>query len=231
MTERDKSVSKRWYDDACGAALGMEFVGERWSLLLMRELLLGPRRFNELRAGLPGISANVLTQRLAGLERVGILLRRRLPSPANVQVYELTAWGYESEEVVLALARWALRSPSHDPTLPFSPVSLILSLRMLLVPERADGLHATIGFRLGEEVYGGRLEDRALRVWRGEPDRPDAVFAGQPSHFLPVFYGGMPLAQAEAAGMLQVEGDRAVAARFSTLFALPDKVAADGAPA
>jgi DNA-binding HxlR family transcriptional regulator len=225
------STAKRWYDDACGAALGMDYVGERWALLLMRELLLGPRRFGELRAGLPGISANVLTQRLAGLEEAGIVQRRRLPAPANIQVYELTEWGYEAEPVVLALARWALRSPAHDPRLPFSPVSLMLSLRMLLVPERAGGMRATIAFHLGEERYGGRLEDGALRVWRGDPADPDATLAGTPSGFLPVVYGGMPLDRGEAAGLLRVGGDREVARRFTGLFKLPEKVAAKGAPA
>jgi DNA-binding HxlR family transcriptional regulator len=231
ITTVESAGSKRWYDDACGAALGMEFVGERWALLLMRELLLGPRRFSELRNGLVGISANVLTQRLAGLEAAGIVRRYRLPPPAKVQVYELTDWGYESEEVVLALARWALRSPRHDPRLPFSPVSLMLSLRMLIVPARAGDMAATIGFRLGEEHYAGRLGRGALKVWRGTAPDADATFIGPPSHFLPVIYGGMPLDQAERAGLLQVEGDRAIAARFSTLFRLPDKVATRDAPA
>ena len=87
------NAQKRWYDDACGTALAMELVGERWSLLIVRELMFGPRRFGEIRAGLPGISANVLTQRLAGMEQVGMLVRRQLPSPASVQVYELTGVG------------------------------------------------------------------------------------------------------------------------------------------
>src|ERR1700749_1921047 len=92
-----RTTDKRWwYDDACGTALAMELVGERWSMLIVRELMYGPRRFSELRAGLPGISANTLTQRLATLQKAGILGRHTLPSPASVQVYELTPWGYES---------------------------------------------------------------------------------------------------------------------------------------
>jgi DNA-binding HxlR family transcriptional regulator len=214
----------RWYDDACGAALGMELVGERWSLLVVRELLLGPRRFGELRSGLPGISANILTQRLAGLEAVGIVRRERLPPPANVQVYALTPWGYESEEVVLGLARWALRSPRHDHRLPFSPVSLMLSLRMLLLAERAGDHRANIAFHLGEERYWARLADGELRVGRGEASDVEATVIGPPSSFLPVAFGGMPLPAAESAGLLTVEGDRSAAERFFTLFALPPKV-------
>lgn len=220
-------AEKRWYDDACGAALGMEIVGERWALLILRELLLGPRRFGELRAGLPGLSANVLTQRLASLERSGVLRRYKLPSPANVQVYELTAWGQESEPVILALARWALRSPTHDPTLPFSPVSLLLSLRMLLVPGRAGDWRASVGIRTGDETFVAQLDAGVLEVARGPLEAAEAVLSGTTSAFLPVLYGGMPLAAAEKAGKLGVDGNRMVAERFVTLFALPDKVAVE----
>ncbi|KQM30486.1 winged helix-turn-helix transcriptional regulator [Sphingomonas sp. Leaf10] len=218
--EKVTKADKRRYDDACGAALGMEYVGERWALLLMRELLLGPRRFGELRAGLPGISANVLTQRLSGLEAAGIVHRHRLPPPANVQVYELTRWGYESEPVVLALAKWALRSPTHDPSLPFSAVSLMLSLKMLLLPERAGGWQARVAFRFGEDAYVATLADGALHVRRGAGD-VEATLSGAPSAFLPVVYGGRPLAMVEA---ITVEGNRAIAERFTTLFRLPPKV-------
>src|SRR6266700_3249745 len=92
----EEGLRKRWYDDACGTALALELVGERWALLIVRELMFGPRRFSQLRASLNGISANVLTQRLEGLEVAGIVIRRKLPPPADdVQVYELTPWGYE----------------------------------------------------------------------------------------------------------------------------------------
>ena len=219
--EKVTKADKRRYDDACGAALGMEYVGERWALLLMRELLLGPRRFGELRAGLPGISANVLTQRLSGLEAAGIVHRHRLPPPANVQVYELTRWGYESEPVVLALAKWALRSPTHDPRLPFSAVSLMLSLKMLLVVERAGDWQASVAFRFGDDAYVATLAGGALHVRRGAGAAVDATLSGTPSAFLPVVYGAKPLAMAEA---ITIEGNRAIAERFTTLFRLPPKV-------
>jgi DNA-binding HxlR family transcriptional regulator len=211
----------RRYDDACGAALGMDHVGERWALLLMRELLLGPRRFGELREGLPGISANVLTQRLAGLEAAGIVRRERLPSPANVQVYALTPWGYESEPVVLALARWALRSPMHDPSMPFSAVSLMLSLKMLLVPERAGDMVATVAFDLCGDHYVAELAGAALQVRRGFSARVDATLSGSARAFMPVVYGAMPLTAAHG---IEVVGNREVAERFTGLFRLPDKV-------
>lgn len=219
--EKVTKQEKRRYDDACGAALGMEYVGERWALLLIRELLLGPRRFGEIRGGLPGISANVLTQRLGGLEAAGIVERRRLPSPANAQVYALTPWGQEAEPVVLALAKWALRSPTHDPSLPFSAVSLMLSLKMLLVAERAGDWRATVAFRFDDDAYVAVLADGALTVRRGEGGDADATLSGRPSAFLPVVYGAMPLAMADA---ITVAGNRAIAERFTTLFRLPPKV-------
>jgi DNA-binding HxlR family transcriptional regulator len=217
------AAPRRWYDDACGTALGMELVGERWSLLIVRELLLGPRRFGALRAGLPGISANVLTQRLEGLEVSGIIERRTLPPPASVQVYALTRWGMECEPVVLGLARWALRSPLHDPRLSFSPTAMMLSLKMLLVPERVDGLQAVIGLHLDGEDYRATIADGSIAVARNDLAGADAVLAGVPGEMLPLFFGGQALADAEAAGRVSVTGDRALAARFAGLFSLPHK--------
>ncbi|WP_313537221.1 winged helix-turn-helix transcriptional regulator [Sphingomonas sp.] len=220
------TTTRRRYDDACGAALALEFVGERWALLIIRELLLGPRRFGEIRAGLPGLSANVLTQRLQGLEADGIVVRRKLPPPASVQVYALTPWGYEAEPVVMAMGRWALRSPRHDPSLPFSRVSLMLALRMLLLPDKAAGWAGQIGFRLGEETYRVTVCDGALAIDLGTLADTEAVFVGEPNDFLPVLFGTMPLPMALAEGRFVVEGDLARAAAFATLFLLPPKIGA-----
>src|SRR5690606_34728395 len=151
--EKVTSIHGRRYDDACGTALGLEILGERWALLVVRELMLGARRFGELRASLPGLSANVLTQRLEGLEAAGVLVPRKLPPPASVQVYELTPWGYEAEPVILSLGRWAARSPDHDPTLPLSPVSMMLSLRAMFDPARAGDALMAVGFRFGETDF------------------------------------------------------------------------------
>src|SRR3954462_3582723 len=175
---RSEELSRRTYEDACGAAHALDLVGERWALLVMRELMLGPKRFRDLRASLPGISANVLTQRLDGLEAAGVLVRRKLPPPASVQVYELTEWGYESEPIFQALGRWAARSPAHDPTLPFSTVSLMLLLRTMLDPGRARGLDVRIGSRLGEEMLHGHLAEGRIEIGRGPIDAADVVFAG-----------------------------------------------------
>ena len=133
ITETAQPVRRR-YDDACGTAHALDLIGERWALLVMRELMLGPKRFSDIRADLPGISANVLTQRLEGLEGAGLLVRRKLPPPTSAQVYELSQWGYEAEPIVKSLGRWAARSPAHDPTLPLSATSLMLSFRTMFSP-------------------------------------------------------------------------------------------------
>src|SRR5688500_2715535 len=201
----------RSYDDACGAAHALDLVGERWALLVMRELMLGPKRFSDLRASLPGISANVLTQRLEGLEAAGVLGRKKLPPPASTQVYELTEWGYESEPIFQALGRWAARSPSHDPTLPFSAASFLLSLRTMLDPLRAEGLDARIGLRLGEETFLAHLAGGRIEIARGPLDEADLVFTGTPPVLAGAIYGGQPMKALEGAGALRIEGDRALA--------------------
>ena len=126
------SASKRrWYDDACGTAFALELIGERWTILIMRELMFGPRRFSQLKRDLQGISANVLTQRLARLEACGALQKHRLPPPAQVEVYELTEWGLEAEPFIQMLGRWSTRHPDHDTTLPLSAASIMMSFRTM----------------------------------------------------------------------------------------------------
>lgn len=223
VTDSSTTVKRR-YEDACGAAHALDLVGERWALLVIRELMLGPKRFNDIRGGLPGISANVLTQRLEGLEAAGVLVRRRLPPPASAQVYELTPWGYEAEPIFQALGRWAARSPSHDPSLPLSAVSLLLSFRTMIDPERARGIDARIGLRLGEETFLVRLADGRIRAVRGAAAGTDLVIAGTAPAIAAAVYGGVPLAALEREGALVIEGDRALAERFVTLFPLPPKV-------
>jgi DNA-binding HxlR family transcriptional regulator len=223
VTKLEKMVEKRWYDDACGTAMALELVGERWSLLIVRELMFGGRRFGELKGALNGISANVLTQRLEGMEAAGILQKRKLPPPASVQIYELTRWGYESETAIQELGRWATRSPAHDPSLPLSAASLMLSFRTMLSVERSAGMVATIGFRLGDEIFTTRLVHGTFEVARTEPVGADLVFTSIPRGIAALTYGGVPLAEGERLGLVAIEGDRALAERFVTLFPLPPK--------
>lgn len=226
ITDKAKTADKRWYDDACGTALAMELVGERWSLLIVRELMFGPRRFGELRGGLPGISANVLTQRLEGLEAAGILTRRKLPPPASVQVYELTPWGYESEVAIQELGRWAVRSPAHDPTLPLSAASIMMSFRTMIDRSRSGAFAANVGFMLGNEGFLAEIDTTGITICRVDQPAAPVVFTTDPMTLASVVYGGRPFADAEGEGTLTIRGDRALADRFVTLFPLPAKIGA-----
>jgi DNA-binding HxlR family transcriptional regulator len=209
--------AKRRYDDACGLAHALELVGERWAMLILRELAFGSRRFSELKADLPGISANVLTQRLTELEERGLVRKQRLPPPASVQVYEATPWALEVTPVIGKLGRWAARSPMHDPTLPLSHAAIMMSLQVMLDPERAGDLAGRIGFRFGETSYSTTLRNGELAVERGPVDGCDVVFTTTPEGLTAVIYGGAPLES------LGVEGDMGLAKRFITLFPLPPK--------
>lgn len=216
-------TSARSYDDACGAAHALDLIGERWALLVMRELMFGSKRFSDLRADLPGISANVLTQRLERLEEIGALKRRKLPPPAGSHVYELTPWGYEIEPVLSVLGRWAARSPLHDPTLPLSAASLMLSFKTMFDARRAKGLNARIGFRIGDESFLVRIRGGKCDAARQALEGADVVFTGPAIAIAAAVYGGAPLQALEAKAALTVEGDRVLAERFAGLFPLPAK--------
>jgi DNA-binding HxlR family transcriptional regulator len=227
ITESQKPSKKRSYDDACGMAHGLELLGDRWALFVVRELMLGPRRFGDLRADLPGISANVLTQRLSELEANGIVVRSKLPPPASVQVYGLSDWGYEAEPIVQELGRWAARSLAHDPTLPISGVSILLSFRTMIDRSRIGDLRLGVGFRFGEDQYLGRIDADGIHVERGSAEKGDIVFTGQPTALAAFVYGGAPLDALAEDGALSLQGEPALAARFADLFVLPPKFQPD----
>jgi DNA-binding HxlR family transcriptional regulator len=195
----------------------MDLIGERWSMPLIRELLLGPRRFSDLKTSLNGISANVLTQRLEGLEAAGVLFRRKLPPPASVQVYELTPWGYESAPIFQALGRWAVRSPRHDATRPFSPVSLMLSLRTMMSPAAAGDLEAKIQLDMAGEPYFWIRQGGEVKIGRGAVEQPDLILRGTPSAIAGYVYAGAPLSS------IETKGDAKLAARLPSLFPFPEK--------
>lgn len=220
-TKSRQSDEKRRYDDACGLAHALELLGERWAMLVLRELAYGPRRFSGLKADLLGISANVLAQRLGELEARGLVRKVKLPPPASVQVYEATEWGLEAVPTIAALGRWAARSPLHDPTLPMSHVSAIMSLQTLLSPARAEGLDARIGFCMGEAQYVTTLRHGRLAVERRAVADCDVTFTGAPTDVVAAIHGGAPF------DTIQVGGDLDLARRFVTLFPLPPKVAHD----
>lgn len=218
-------ATKRTYDDGCAAAHALDLVGERWALLVVRELLLGPKRFTDLRAGLPHASPNVLAQRLRGLEEAGIARRRRLPPPAASRVYELTDWGEELEPVIIRLGRWGARSPSKPDDAPLGVDSLILSFRTMFDPAAAEGLEASYELRLEEDRFRARVSGGSFEVERGNSGRPDAIIEADSATLAKLVYEGRPLAEALSSGDMKVQGDEAAIEHFLTLFPLPEPAA------
>lgn len=215
ITPLRQPEAKRGYEDACGLAHALELIGERWSPLVLRELALGPRRFSELRADLPGISANVLTQRLGELEERGLVRRRKLPPPASVQVYEATEWALEAAPILCRLGRWASRSPLHNKNHPVSPVAIMLSMQTNFDAARAADYSALVLFRFGPARHFARVADGRIEVGAGEPQGADVIVEATPDELKPVLYGGAPVER------LKFEGNKDAAKRYFTLFTLP----------
>jgi DNA-binding HxlR family transcriptional regulator len=199
----------RTYGDRCGIARALDLVGERWALLVVRELLLGPKRFTDLRAGLPNIGPDVLAQRLRDLEASGVIARRKLPPPAAAQVYELTDWGRELEPIVLGLGRWGSQAPVPSADAPLGADAAMLALKTMFSP---NGLRARYEVRLGEDVYDVRVDGDRFDVARGTAERPDATIATDPGTLATVLWHG------GAEADLRVGGDRAAVSRFLELF-------------
>lgn len=212
-------AARRDYFDGCGAAHALDLVGERWALLVVRELMLGPKRFTDLRTGLPHASPNVLSQRLRELEDAGVLRRRRLPPPAASAVYELTEWGLELEPVLQSLGRWAARAlPPSDH---IGVDSLILSLRTMFSPERAADRELTLQLHLDEQPFRLHVSGGALELERGEVRDPDATVRCSPELLGAVVHLGHPIDDAVADGSLTLTGDRAALVHFADCTEMP----------
>jgi DNA-binding HxlR family transcriptional regulator len=224
-------ATMRTYGDGCSIARGLDLVGERWALLVVRELLLGPKRYTDLRRGLANASPNVLYERLRELERAGIVRRRKLPPPAGSRVYELTDWGLQLEDIVISLGRWAARSPAPPGDAPIvSGDSVILALRGLFDPDAAHGLRAGYELRFGEDRFRVDVADGEIDVARGEAHHADATIDTDPGTLDAVLWGGRSLADAQRSGNMTIEGDEAPVERFVGLFPMPEQAAA-GSPA
>jgi DNA-binding HxlR family transcriptional regulator len=222
-------VTMRTYCDACAAAHALDLIGERWALLVVRELLLGPKRFTDLRAGLPNASPNVLAQRLRELERAGVVRRRKLPPPAASRVYELTEWGMELEPVIIWLGRWGARSPLRPRDAAIGVDSIILALRTMFDPHAAEGIEASYELRLGENSFHAVVGDGQFKVVRGGAGAPDATIETDPATLAALVFEGRQLAEALRSGDVKAEGGKEAVERFLSLFALPEPAAAAGA--
>jgi DNA-binding HxlR family transcriptional regulator len=216
-------ATTRTYGDGCAIARGLDLVGERWALLVVRELLLGPKRYTDLRRGLPNASPNVLAERLRELESAGVVRRRTLPPPAGSRIYELTDWGLQLEETVMSLGRWAARSPMPVSEAPVvSADSIALALRARFEAGAADGLRATYDLHLGDDRFRVVVADNEIEVARGDAVHADATIATDPDTLNSVLWGGGRLDDAQRSGRTTIEGDTAAVERFVGLFRQPE---------
>jgi DNA-binding HxlR family transcriptional regulator len=197
----------RSYRDACGIARALDVVGDRWALLVIRDLLLGPKRFTDLRAGLPGVSPDVLSQRLRELEDAGLLTRRRLPPPAASQVYELTERGQALEPLLLELGRWGAAAPFPEEIITFGPDAVMLALKTMFDPAAAAGPPENYELRFGDQAFHVRAGDGALDITRETTDAPAGVLDTDPAALASLLWHGG-------------ESDEPIVARLRELFPL-----------
>jgi DNA-binding HxlR family transcriptional regulator/putative sterol carrier protein len=211
------------YNQFCPVAFALVLIGDRWTLLIIRELLTGPRRFKDLLEGLPGLSTNLLSERLKRLEQHGLLCRRVLPPPAGSTVYELTPWGQALDKVVLELGQWGLRllpSSLEGVALP-SVGSCALGLKAFFRGEQAQGVRETYELHLGQEVLQVQVREGELKVWQGQGLKADVVMQMDMLTYLGVISGQLDPAEAMARGLVRMEGDMSALSRFLDLFGLP----------
>lgn len=208
----------RTYADNCGVARALDIVGERWALLVVRELLLGPKRFTDLRAGLPKVGPDILAQRLRELELAAVLSRRQLPAPAASWVYELTDRGRELEPVVLALGRWGSRTATLESGA-FSADSAVLALKTLFSPQAAGELAATCSLRFGEQHFAMRIKDAAFEVHRAHLGaEADAIIETTPAALASLLWHNGNLTEMERRGELEIHGSRHRALQLLAVF-------------
>jgi DNA-binding HxlR family transcriptional regulator len=215
---------KRTYGESCAASHALDLVGERWALLVVRELLLGPKRFTDLRAGIPHASPNVLSQRLRDLEDAGVVQRGTLPPPAASRIYELTEWGRGLEDVILALGNWGVRSPSLPRDAGMSVDCHMLALRTLFDPEAAEALDASYQLRIDGQRFRARVCDGRFELSRGTLEEPDATITTDSDTLTALLWAGRKLAEARRAGQIEIAGDDKAVARFLRLFPQPEPV-------
>ncbi|MCY1128234.1 helix-turn-helix domain-containing protein [Frigidibacter sp. RF13] len=206
------------YGEGCLAAHALDLIGDRWTLLVARELMLGPKRFGAIRAGVPGIATNMLAGRLEEMVAAGLLTRETLPPPASVVVYGLTEAGEGLWPILKALCDWGVRQPGHDPRLFISPTALMLSMRA--IADRG-GAPMAAGFSMGGERFEVRLGSGAYAVRRAAGPCGDLQFQGTANGLAALVYGSARVSDAVEAGLGRVEGDLGLAQQFVDRFHLP----------
>lgn len=209
-------MKNKSYNQYCGLAYALDIVGERWTLLIIRELIPGPRRFKDLLDGLPGISTNLLSERLKSLEEQGLLCRRTLPPPAGSTVYELTELGQSLEKSILELGRWGVRlMPRSLAGLSMPSMGTAsLAMKAFCHPPEEDRHGETYELRIGEEVLQMRAAEGEVEVQQGQPWTADVIFHTDMRTWMGLFSGQLQPEDALGAGAIQVEGDPEGLTRF-----------------
>lgn len=217
-------MKDRSYNQYCGLAYALDIVGERWTLLIIRELMAGPRRFKDLLAGLPDISTNLLAERLKHLEQQGLLCRRVLPPPAGSTVYQLSALGYALEKTLLELGKWGSQfvpaSPEGAAILPVG--SYALTLKTFFRPELAQDINETYELHVDQEVLHVQIKAGEIYVRQGETLKADVIFYTDIASYLGLLQRKLQPEQAVAQGLIRIEGDSAALSRFLDLCGLPE---------
>lgn len=211
-------MRRRAYGQFCGLAHALDVVGERWSLLIVRDLLVGPRRYTDLRRGLPRIPTNVLSARLKELEEAGVAQRRALPRPQGSVVYELTDYGRDLEPAVLALGRWGARSlgePDADDIV--TPESLVMALRATFRPDAAQDVRVGYELHIGEVVLHARIDDGGLLADAGPLPQPDLIIDSGPA-IRAIMAGELTPAEALDTDAIRVKGDPELLEQFARMF-------------
>lgn len=214
MTKKIETSHIR-YDEGCLAAHALNLIGDRWALLVVRELIFAPKRFQMIRVGLPGISAGVLTGRLKQLCEAGVIAHDE-----RLGAYSLTDAGHGLLPVLEALCQWALTVPGHDPSRFISPSALMISMGVTLIHDKASHLTASAGFDFGTEAFAMQLiNGRLVTAAVAQPDTP-FVLSGNGNILAVAVYGTAPLSLLVAQNSIAVQGDIAAAQNFVELFQL-----------
>ncbi|MET9317437.1 winged helix-turn-helix transcriptional regulator [Kribbella sp. NPDC003505] len=216
-------MEQRTYNQYCATAHTLDLVGERWTLLLIRELLTGPKRFGDLQGSLRGLGTGLLAARLKHLEHEGLAHRVTLPPPARTPAYALTEAGEDLAPAILALARWGLKwaMGERQPTETFHPGWAVLGLEACFDPEAAAGLHAVYEFRVDDEAFHARVDNSTIEVLHGPAQAPDATITIGESAFLRIAGQSLTLSEAIRSGAASAAGDREALRRLNGLFRLP----------
>lgn len=216
-------MKDRSYNQYCGLAYALDIVGERWTLLIIRELMAGPRRFKDLVAGLPDISTNLLAERLKHLEQQGLLCRRVLPPPAGSTVYQLTSLGYELEKTLLELGKWGSQfvppSPEGATLLPVG--SYALTLKTFFRPELARGVNETYELRVDNEVLQVQINEGEIAIRQGDARNANVIFQTTMPTYLGLLQRQIQPEEAIDKGLIRIEGDPGALSRFLNLCGLP----------